>query len=173
LPILGGRSPWRFSVRFAFKDTELSKIENAMNLSERFRREVVTVNPNDSIRHAARLMSDENVGAVVVVRDQDRKIVGILTDRDIALSIGLGDAEPETFVERVMTKHVATIRDTDDIFNATRCLRAQQVRRLPIVDANEQLVGMIALDDILALLADELQNLSQAGSPALVVHPPS
>ncbi len=144
-----------------------------MKLSEQFRREVVTVNPNDSIRSAARLMSDENVGAVVVVRDQDRKIVGILTDRDIALSIGLGDAEPDTFVERVMTKHVAKIRDNDDIFNATRCLRAQQVRRLPIVDADDQLVGMIALDDILSLLADEIQNLSQAGSPALVVQPTS
>jgi CBS domain-containing protein len=169
---LAGSRRGAYSSQF-FDSYFFSKRETAMKLSEQFRREVVTVNPNDTLRHAARMMSDENVGAVVVVRDQDRRIVGILTDRDIAMSIGLGDAEPATFVERVMTKHVATIRDSDDIFNATRCLRGQQVRRLPIVDANDQLVGMIALDDILALLADELQNLSQAGSPALVVQPTS
>ncbi|HEX7448242.1 MAG TPA: CBS domain-containing protein [Pirellulales bacterium] len=78
-----------------------------MNLGELFRSEVVTVTPDDTIAAAMRKMDDENVGAVVVVRD--RKVVGIVTDRDVAVALGLDDGTPETLVSDVMTRDVHTI----------------------------------------------------------------
>ena len=137
-----------------------------MNLGEQFGSEVVTVAPDDSIQHVAWKMKDENIGAVVVV-DGSQKVVGIVTDRDLAIKLGLGDADPETPVEQVMNKKVLTIWDDQGVFNATQYMMGHHVRRLPIVDRQDRLVGMVTMDDIFALLAQELRNLSEAVTPSL------
>jgi CBS domain-containing protein len=131
-----------------------------MNLSEMFRNQVVTVEPSDSLLAAAEKMQQKNVGAVVVVKEG--KVAGILTDRDVALKLGLGKASRETPVSDIMTKNVTTIWDDQGVFNATQYLRGKKVRRLPIIDRQERLVGMVTLDDLFALLARELLNVAQS-----------
>jgi CBS domain-containing protein len=136
-----------------------------MNLGEQFRSNVVTVEPDETIQSAVWKMKDENVGAVVVL--ENRKVVGMLTDRDVALKLGLGDAGLATPVREVMTQDVLTIWEDQGIFNATQYLMGHQIRRLPIINRKNELVGMVTLDDLVALLAQELRNLSQAVAPAL------
>jgi CBS domain-containing protein len=136
-----------------------------MNLGEQFRSNVVTVEPDETIQSAVWKMKDENVGAVVVL--ENRKVVGMLTDRDVALKLGLGDAGLATPVREVMTQDVLTIWEDQGIYNATQYLMGHQIRRLPIINRKNELVGMVTLDDLVALLAQELRNLSQAVAPAL------
>jgi CBS domain-containing protein len=114
-------------------------------------------------------MKRENIGAAVVVKGagQPREVVGIVTDRDVALALGLGKATPDSPVRDVMTKKVITIWDDQGIFNATQYFLGHHIRRLPIVNRDNELVGIVTFDDILALLAGELFNISKAVSPAL------
>lgn len=136
-----------------------------MNLGELFRSEVVTVSPNDSIADTMREMHDKNVGAVVVVRD--RAVVGIVTDRDVAMALAHHDAAPTTPVSEIMTHDVITIWEDQGLFNATQYMQGHHVRRLPVINRDNELVGMVTLDDVVALLGRELRNLSTAIAPAL------
>ena len=136
-----------------------------MKLSELFPHEVVTVSPDDCVATAAKKMSDHNVGAVVVI--QDERVVGIVTDRDVALEVALSEAAPGTPVREIMTENVLTIWDDEGVFNATQYLSGHPFRRLPIVDHHDRLVGMLTADDLFGLLARELFNVARSLEPAL------
>jgi CBS domain-containing protein len=138
-----------------------------MNLSEMFQSEVVTVRPDDTLSATAEKMRHENVGAVVVLDGEE--IAGIVTDRDLALKLALNEATPETPVREIMSKSVVTIWDDQGVFNATQYMLGHKIRRLPIVDRHERLVGMVTADDLFALLARELANLAKAIEPALAM----
>jgi CBS domain-containing protein len=136
-----------------------------MNLGEMFHSNVVTVGLDDTLTMAISLMQQHNVGAVVVI---DRKeVAGILTDRDVALAVVLGTATPDSTVSETMSRKVVTIWDDQGIFDATQAMQGHQVRRLPIVNRQNELVGIVALDDLVGLLTKELSNLSEAIAPAL------
>jgi CBS domain-containing protein len=120
---------------------------------------LVTAEPTATLSSVALQMREHNVGAVVIVEGQ--KPVGIVTDRDLALALGAQGAEPEAPVESVMTTPVRTIPDGAGIFAATQCMRDAGVRRLPIVDREGQLVGIVSLDDLMGLLGRELYNLAE------------
>jgi CBS domain-containing protein len=128
---------------------------------------VVSVSPEQPLRHVGQLMQDDNVGAVVVTED-DRP-VGIITDRDIALALLSGDASRDTPVKKVMQKQVRTVWADHGIFDACQAFAGYKVRRLPVIDRSEKLVGIISADDVVAMLARELFNISQALEPALHV----
>jgi len=104
-------------------------------------------------------MRDRNVGAVVVVEGQ--KPVGIITDRDLALALGARGVASGAPVQNVMTAPVRTIPEAAGIFGATQCMRDAGVRRLPIVDKDGHLTGIVSLDDLLRLLGGELYNLAE------------
>jgi CBS domain-containing protein len=130
-----------------------------MSLGALFTRKAVTADPKDSLAKAAQLMQQHNVGAIVVV-ERDRP-VGILTDRDLALATCLHDASPHDPIQSRMTSPVETIRTDDGIYNATQKMRELSVRRLPVVNHVGVLVGMVTLDDLLALLSRELRNVAE------------
>lgn len=136
-----------------------------MELLDLARSPVATVEPQQTLGDAARRMQDDNVGAVVVV--EQKKVVGILTDRDLAIALGTNRATSSTLVRDVMTADVKTIWADQGIFNATQYLMGHQVRRLPIVNRQDELVGMLAVDDLLALFARELFNVARALEPSL------
>lgn len=136
-----------------------------MKLTETFSREVVTVEPEASVAEVVLKMRDENVGAVVVT--QDKRVVGIVTDRDIALKVVLGEASNHSPVSEIMTKEVRTIWDDQGIFNATQYLWNHRIRRLPIIERDETLVGMVTADDLFGLMSRELFNIAHALEPAL------
>ena len=131
-----------------------------MKLGEQFKKDVVTVPPDASIRKTAFLMRDRGVGAVVVV-DAKNKPVGIVTDRDVALAVAVDERDPDTPVREIMPGELITIGENEGIFNATQYVFGYQVRRLPIVDSDGKLVGIVTMDDLLALLARELGNLAE------------
>jgi len=137
-----------------------------MKLQELSDREVVTVPPEALIRQAAEKMARDNVGAVVVV-DGDRHVLGILTDRDIALALATQGVSPELDVASLMTREVVTIWEDQSLFDASQYFWGHRVRRLPIVDREERLVGFLSTDDLFGLLTRELFNVAHALEPSL------
>jgi CBS domain-containing protein len=138
-----------------------------MKLNDMFIRSVVTARPEETLAAVARRMQEHNVGTVVVVEDQ--RPVGILTDRDLALALGARGVSPQAAAQEVMTRHVLAVPEDTGIFTATKCVQARKVRRLPIVDRQDRLVGMVSLDDLLRCLARELYNLVEGIEPEMHV----
>jgi CBS-domain-containing membrane protein len=104
----------------------------------------------DSIEHVARLMQSEDIGSLPVVDDErSRQVVGIVTDRDLAVNAltQRGDGHNLT-VEMVMTHNPVTCREHDGIDKAMKAMADYQVRRMPIVNDQNELVGIIAQADI-------------------------
>jgi len=124
-----------------------------------FAPKLVTASPTETLSSVALRMREHHVGAVVIVKGQ--KPVGIVTDRDLAMALGAQGVAPEALVEGVMTTPVRTLPDGAGIFAATQCMRDAGVRRLPIVDKEDQLVGIVSLDDLMGLLGRELYNLAE------------
>jgi CBS domain-containing protein len=122
-------------------------------------RKPITVEPDESLTKVARLMEQDSVGAIVVA--QQRRPVGIITDRDLALALCLHGALPRDPVQKHMTSPVDTIREDQGIYHATQKLMELAVRRLPVVNDDGELVGMVSLDDLLALLSRELRNIAE------------
>jgi CBS domain-containing protein len=137
-----------------------------MHLGEQFRGNVVTVEPDDTIVAAMWKMRDRNVGAVVVV--EGKQVKGVVTDRDIAIRLCGGEAAPESSVSRIMSQPPITIREDQGVFNATQLMAEHQIRRLPVVNKKDELVGIVSFDDMLALCASELTNLSKVVEPTLI-----
>jgi len=126
---------------------------------EAFLKKVITVLPSESLSSVARAMDQHNVGAVVIV--ENRKPVGIVTDRDIALHLGARGLLAQTPVRKVMTTPVKTVSRDDGVFDTTQAMMESGVRRLPVVDDYGELVGLVTLDDLLRVLSGELATLIQ------------
>jgi len=106
--------------------------------------------PGDTVDRAAQLMEAEDVGPVPVVEDQGtKKLVGIVTDRDLAIKIvAQGRDAQSTKVEEVMTRDPVTCRPDDDLQQALDAMGQHQVRRIPVVDDNGSIIGIIAQADV-------------------------
>lgn len=118
-------------------------------------RSVHVASPDETVGAAAARMADADVGTVVVLGG-DRRPVGILTDRDIALRCVARGLDPErTEVREVMTTPLACVRESTPIESGLARMAGAHARRLVVVDDEERLVGLLALDDVLELLAEE------------------
>jgi CBS domain-containing protein len=106
---------------------------------------------SDSIERAARLMRDNDVGSVPVVDDVNAKhLVGILTDRDIVVKVlADGSGCDNVTIERIMTQNPVTCSPQDDFQNAMDLMSKHRVRRIPVVDGQGRLCGIIAQADLL------------------------
>jgi CBS domain-containing protein len=127
-------------------------------------RGVVIASPDDSLRTVAQLMRQHHVGSVVVTRDEAGlcRPVGIITDRDIVLAVVAKDVSPDAVsAGDVMSEPLATARESDEIWDVLERMRTRGVRRLPVVGAHGELVGIVSADDVLELVAEELVNLAR------------
>lgn len=111
---------------------------------------LVYCSPNDSVARAAQLMKTEDIGPVLIVdNDQSRTLVGIVTDRDLALKVVAEGRDPNTTrVEEVMSKKLVTCRADDDVDVAMNAMAQFQLRRIPVVGENMQLLGIISQADV-------------------------
>jgi CBS domain-containing protein len=124
-------------------------------------RDLMTTNPvscssTDTVRSAAQLMKREDVGFLPVVKDrEDKKLIGVVTDRDLVLNL-IAEARHAgmTTIADVMTARPVTCRADDDLEQAISAMAQHQIRRVPIVDESDQIVGIIAQADI-ALRIDD------------------
>ena len=134
-----------------------------MRTGEFCNREVVVIEEDCSITEAALIMREYHVGDVIVVRKLEGKQVpvGILTDRDIALEIVAKGTDPESVsVGDAMSFDLTTVQEDDDLMHAIEVMRDKGVRRLPVVDVEERLVGIMTVDDVLDLLSEILIDLA-------------
>ena len=106
--------------------------------------------PTDMVAKAAKLMKSKNIGSLPVIENgQTQKLVGIVTDRDLALRIvAKGLDAKSTKVEIVMTRKVVTCRAEDDLHKALDAMAEHQLRRIPVVDNDNQILGIIAQADV-------------------------
>lgn len=106
--------------------------------------------PTDNVIIPANLMKRENIGSVPVVEnDQSQKLIGIITDRDLALKVvGEGLEAKSTRVEAVMTRKVATCRTDDELQVALDAMSEKQLRRIVIVDKVNKILGIISQADV-------------------------
>jgi len=125
------------------------------------RRTAHTVSPEETARAAAQRMEKEGIGCLVVVADQ--RPVGILTDRDLALRLLREKLDSGAVrVRELMRAPVVTVCADAALEVALRTLRTAAVRRLPVVDAEGKLIGIVAADDLLRLVTTELGDLAEA-----------
>ncbi len=127
-------------------------------------RTVVLVRADESLLVAARLMRDEHVGSLVVVdASAPRRPVGVLTDRDLVVGVMAQDPEDlgRLLVGDVLRFRLVTARDSESIDDAVALMLEHGVRRLPVVDAQGELVGILTLDDLLELFGEHLAALGR------------
>lgn len=117
---------------------------------------VITVQSSADIAEAARIMREEHIGFLVVVEagDAQRKPVGVLTDRDIVVQVTACGVDPATLaVADVMIRRPLVATETDDLNEVIQGMRIAGVRRMPVLTSEGALTGVIAMDDILEVLA--------------------
>jgi CBS domain-containing protein len=117
-----------------------------MKVSDSMTRDVRVANPNQTIQDAAKIMLDVDSG-VLPVGENDR-LIGMITDRDIAVRAVAQGKGPQTLVREVMTDHVHYCFDDEDMDEVTRKMADSQVRRLPVVNRDKRLVGILSLGDV-------------------------
>jgi CBS domain-containing protein len=135
-----------------------------MPISEICNREVIIVQRDDTIVEAAKLMRQHHVGDVVVVEDRGgvRVPLGIVTDRDLVVEIMATELNPAVItVGDIMLPELVTVKEHTGLYEAVQYMRAKGVRRLPVVNDSGALQGILTLDDLLELLAEELLALSK------------
>jgi CBS domain-containing protein len=133
-------------------------LENIMN------KNITCASTMTTVRDIVDLMTDEDVGAVVIVEAGVPK--GMVTDRDIVIRCLSKDLDPSTTsVERIMSKGVETVTLQDGIFDVIKTMKLAQIRRVVVVDDGGNAAGLLSLDDILDLLGEEMSNLREAVAP--------
>lgn len=135
-----------------------------MPVSEICNREVIIVQRDDTVLDAAKLMRKHHVGDVLVVENRNgvRVPVGIVSDRDLVVETLAPELDSNVItVSDIMVPGLATVKEETGIFEAIQFMRAKGVRRLPVVDENGGLAGIITLDDLLELLSEELLALAK------------
>lgn len=121
-----------------------------MKIHDIMTRDPSSVTPNATVREAAQVMKREDIGIVPVVDGNDSKtLVGVITDRDIAVRCVADGHDTNVRVRDCMSSDkLATCRENDDVDRAMDAMRTEQVRRIPIVDERGSLVGIVAQADI-------------------------
>ena len=137
-----------------------------MKVSEVMTREVETIRPDQTAQDAARFMLNADAGSIPVA--DGGRLIGMITDRDIAVRGIAKGYGPDTPVRELMTNDLVVVRIDDDIEEAAEKMSDAQVRRLPVIDHEERLCGILSLGDI-AREADEecaeraLEGVTQPG----------
>jgi len=137
-----------------------------MIVREAMSRDVKTVGPEQPIQDAARIMLDIDIGALPV--GENDRLVGMITDRDIAVRGVAAGKSASALVREVMTPEVRYCFDDEDAAHVARTMADEQIRRLPVIDRDKRLVGIVALADLATLAKTgyataALSGISQAG----------
>lgn len=131
-----------------------------MSLQNFCQKPLVKIAPDRNILEACRLMEDNGVGCIIA--EDNGKLRGIVTDRDIALKVAGAQKDPQTTtVREIMTPDPVRISVDKDLRHLTSLMHAFHVRRIPIVDGYDTALGIATLDDLIALLGDEMSEIGK------------
>lgn len=135
------------------------------NIGKICNREVVVATRETTVAAAAMLMRQHHVGTLVIcdqVNGGKRIPIGIVTDRDIVVEVVAPGLRADAITAGdIMASELVTARDSDGVLEALEVMRFKGVRRLPVVGEAGELIGLVAIDDILEVLADELADVSK------------
>jgi CBS domain-containing protein len=137
-----------------------------MRIGEMCTTQTIVCTREESVQGAALLMRTHHVGDVVVVEQPNGERVpsGILTDRDIVVSvIALGLDPASLLVGDIMTDDLLTCSENDDVYETIERMRMRGIRRVPVVNADGALTGIVSADDLLGFLAEEMGELARIG----------
>src|SRR5262245_25491308 len=139
-----------------------------MQVRQAMSNDVNIASPSQSIREAARMMAEIDAGALPV--GENDRLVGIITDRDIAVRAVAAGKGPDTPVREVMSSDVRYCFEDEDLDHVARNTAEERIRRLPVVNRSKRLVGILSLGDIAAVAGphatdDMISGVSQAGGP--------
>jgi CBS domain-containing protein len=143
--------------------------ENPMpTVSEVMTRDVEVIAPQETLQRAAQLMDELNVGALPVC--EGNRLLGMITDRDITVrAVAAGSVPAETRVSEVMSEGVRWVREDDSTDAVTKSMGGMQVRRVPVLNSYDELVGIVSLGDLSTQRIDEadtaLREISQPSEP--------
>ena len=122
---------------------------------------LATISPERSIAEACWLMKEKNVGCLIA--EHQGKLCGIITDRDIALKVTGEEKDPlTTMVQEIMTRDPVRISVDKDLPDLVSLMHSRHVRRVPIVDGAELTLGIVTLDDLIALFGYEMSEIGKA-----------
>jgi CBS domain-containing protein len=113
--------------------------------------------PDDSIIEVARVMEQHDVGVVPIIESQDtRRVVGVITDRDIVLRVVAQGRDPNEIVSLrdFMTNEIVSVRPDADLLQAEECMKEHQIRRVLVVDENNCIVGIVTMADLARATGD-------------------
>ena len=137
-----------------------------MKVSEVMTRDVQTVRPDQPVQQAASFMLSADAGSIPVIDGE--RLIGMITDRDIAVRGIAKGYGPDTPVRELMTDDIICARDSDDVEDVASKMSEAQVRRLPVIDENERLCGIVSLGDLSREADDDcaseaLEGVSEPG----------
>jgi CBS domain-containing protein len=135
-----------------------------MKIREVMTKEPISVVPGDTAQRAAKLMRDHNVGSLPVVLDRDScNLFGMITDRDLCLSVIADGLDPKTTpIEKFVSTSPVTCRDGENLDQAERAMQQHQVRRIPVVDGRGRCIGIVAQADL--ALKDKPEKIAKTVS---------
>jgi CBS domain-containing protein len=121
--------------------------KNDRNIRDIMTPDPVCVSGGDSIREVARIMAREDTGVVPVV--DGKKIVGMITDRDIVVRLVAEGKDPaNAHVDEAMTKNIRAVKETDSVSDALNAMSSSQVRRVPVVNDRDEIIGIVSMKDL-------------------------
>ncbi len=135
-----------------------------MPIAEICTREVIIAQRDKTALQAAKLMREHNVGTVVVVEERGtcRAPIGIVTDRDLVVEIIASEVDSSFItVGDIMARELTSVKGSCGVYESIQYMRSKGVRRLPVVDDDGSLIGIVTFDDLLLLLAEELSALGR------------
>jgi CBS domain-containing protein len=133
-----------------------------MTVGELCNRTVIVASRAARLDEAARLMREHHVGTIVVVDETaaGNKAAGIVTDRDIVIEVVASGVNPATVtVEEIMAPDLVVAKEGDDLLDTLTKMRAKGIRRVPVVNGDGTLVGILSLDDVLGVLAEQVDGM--------------
>jgi CBS domain-containing protein len=139
-----------------------------MRIAEVMTSDVAVVRPKDSVRHAAQRMDELNIGSLPVC--DGKRLVGVITDRDITVRVTAAGLDPEdTEVVNAMSQDVRWCWADDDVEEVSELMGEAQIRRVPVINADKQLVGVVSLGDLSTKhapgAAETLEEVSTPSAP--------
>jgi CBS domain-containing protein len=138
-----------------------------MRIGEICTSDTICCTREETVQGAAMLMRRHHVGDLVVVDNDDggNVPVGILTDRDIVMAVIAPGLDPASLLAGdIMSDDLLTAGENDDVVETIQHMRQRGIRRVPVVNANGNLSGIVSVDDLLEFLAEEMSELSRIGS---------
>jgi predicted transcriptional regulator len=151
-------------LNFNYDGKKYLEKEVRMKVRDLYHREVSVIGKEDSLLEAGKRMREHHVGSLVVVEEQGDRLmpVGIITDRDILIQV-LTEGVPleKISVQDIMAENPTLAGEEDSISETIQRMRRKGIRRIPVVDSRQNLTGILTLDDLLEVLAEEIRGLSE------------